>query len=556
VMTKVLENVEQQPITDDEVEQARVRWLKQFDEVMNDPEQLGVGLSESIALGDWRLLFLQRDRIRNVKTADVQRAAVAFLKPSNRTLGFFIPTDKPDRSPLLGTPDVAAMVKSYKGDPPLAKGEAFDPSPENIDQRTKTLTLANGMKLALLPKKTRGETVNLALQMQFGDEKALFGQSTVGSMAGSMLMRGTAKHNRQQIDNEFNRLKASASVGGSVTGASASAQTVRSNLADVLKLIAEVMRQPSFPADQFEQLRNTQLAQIEQGRRDPQSVGRLEFRRQFNAYPAGDVRYSPTIDEQIAEMKAVKLDDAKAFQSRFYGADHAQLAIVGDFDADAIAKLAGELFGDWKSAAPYERIKKPYRANASKDMRLETPDKANAYYVAGMNIAVNDRSPDYPALLLADQMLGGPPGNRLWKRIREKDGVSYSIGTALDIAREDDNSQFRIGAIYAPENVDKLLTGVREEIGLTLKDGFTDPEFSSFKQGLLQERRIDRAQDDSLAHRLADNLYLGRTMAYSGEVDRKLAALTPQDVRTVFGKYVDLARFVTVAAGDFAKKKL
>ena len=553
-MLKVIEGVQQQPITDDEVEQARVRWLKQFNEVMNDPEQLGIALSESIALGDWRLTFLQRDRIRGVKTADVQRVALAFLKPSNRTLGLFIPTDKPDRAPPLPVPDVAAMVKDYKGDPPVAKGEAFDPSPENIDRRTTTLTLPNGMKLALLPKKTRGETVHVALHMQFGDEKSLFGQSAVGSMTGSMLMRGTAKRNRQQLDNEFNRLKASVAIGGSATGASASAQTVRANLVDVLKLIAEVLREPSFPSDEFEQLRNTQLAQIEQGRRDPQTLGRIEFRRQFNAYPAGDVRYSPSIDEQIAELKGVRLEQAKSFHARFYGADHAQLAIVGDFDADVIAKVAGELFGSWKSAAPYQRIRQPYRPHPAKVMRLETPDKANAYYVAGMSIPVNDSSPDYPALLLADQMLGGPPGNRLWKRIREKDGVSYSIGTAMDIVKEDDNSQFRIGAIYAPENADKLMAGVREELDLALKQGFAGPDFAAFKDGLLQERRIDRAQDESLSHRLADNLYHGRTMAYSGQIDRRLAALTPEELRTVFGKYVDPTKFVIVVAGDFVKK--
>jgi zinc protease len=554
-MLKVLEGVREQPITDDEVEQARTRWLKQFDEMLNDPEQLGIALSESIALGDWRLMFLHRDRIRAVKTADVQRVALEFLKPANRTLGLFVPTDKPDRAPPLSTPDVTAMTKSYKGDPPIAKGEAFDPSPDNIDKRTKTLTLANGMKLALLPKKTRGETVNFVLQMQFGDEKSLFGQSAVAAATGGMLMRGTTKHTRQQLDVEFNRLKASVGVAGAATGATAAAQTVRPNLPNVLRLMAEVLREPSFPADEFEQLKITQLAQIEQGRRDPQTLGRIEFRRMFNAYPPGDVRYAPTIDEQIADLKAVTLEQAKAFHARFYGADHAQLAIVGDFDADAIAKLAGELFGDWKSSVPRERVRQPYFANPKKDLRFETPDKANAYYVAGMNMAVNDRSPDYPALLLADALMGGPPGNRLWKRIREKEGVSYSIGTALEIAKEDDNSQFRIGAIYAPENADRLVTGVREEIDASLKQGFAGPEFAAFKQGLLQERRIDRAQDESLAHRLADNLYLGRTMAYSGEVDRKIAALTPEDVQSVLKKYVDPARFVTVVAGDFAKKK-
>ncbi|MEO8133482.1 MAG: pitrilysin family protein [Betaproteobacteria bacterium] len=554
-MLRVLEGTAQQPITDAEVEQARTRWLKQFDEVLNDPEQLGVGLSDSIALGDWRMLFLHRDRIRAIKTADVQNAANLYLKPSNRTLGQFIPTDKPERAPLVAAPDVAALLKGYKGDPPAAKGEAFDPSPENIDRRTKVVTLPNGMKVALLPKKTRGETVNLALQMRFGDEKSLFGKATAGSMAGSMLMRGTTTRDRQQLDTEFNRLKASVAIGGGATGASAAAQTVRANLPNVLNLIAEVLQKPAFPAAEFEQLRNTQLAQIEQGRRDPTARGRLEYRRQFNAYPIGDVRYAPTVDEQIAEINAVTLDDARAFHARFYGADHAQLAIVGDFDPEAVEKLLAGLFGSWKSGVPFARIPLPYRTHPAKDLRIETPDKANAYFVTGMNVALNDSSPDYPAFLLADQLLGGPPGNRLWKRIREKDGISYSIGTGLDVAKEDDNTSFSVGAIYAPENVDKLLVAVREELGSAAKEGFAGPEFGSFRDGLLQERRLDRAQDESLAGRLADNLRLGRTMAFSGQIDQKLATLTPEEVQRVFRKYIDLAKFVAVAAGDFARKK-
>ncbi len=554
-MLSVLEGTAQQPITDAEVEQAKTRWLKQFDEVLNDPEQFGVALSESIALGDWRMLFLHRDHIRAIKTADVQNAANLFLKPANRTLGQFIPTDKPERAPQVGVPDVAALVKDYKGDPPVAKGEAFDPSPENIDRRTKVLTLPNGMKVALLPKKTRGETVNVALQMQFGDEKSLFGKATTGAMAGSMLMRGTTAHDRQQLDTEFNRLKASVAIGGGATGASAAAQTVRANLAGVLALIAEVLQTPAFPAAEFEQLRNTQLAQIEQGRRDPTARGRLEYRRQFNAYPIGDVRYTPTVDEQIAETNAAKLEDARDFQTRLYGTDHAQIAVVGDFDPDAVEKQVAALFGSWKSGMPYRRVEQPFHAHAAKELRIETPDKANAYFVAGMSFPLKDSNPDYAALLLADQLFGGPPGNRLWKRIREKDGLSYSIGSGMDVGKEDDNTAFRIGAIYAPENVDKLVAAVREELQSAAKDGFAGPEFGSFRDGLLQERRIDRAQDESLAARLADNLRLGRTMAFSGQIDRKLAELTPEEVQRVFRKYVDATKFVAVAAGDFAKKK-
>ena len=554
-MIATIESVTSKPITADEVEQARTRWLKQFDEIMNDPEQLGVALSESIALGDWRLLFVHRDRIRKVTADDIQRVATTYLKSSNRTLGLFIPTDKPDRAPLASTPDVVAMTRDYKGDPPIAKGETFDPSPDNIDKRTTSITLANGMKVALLPKKTRGETVNVALQVHFGDEKSLSGLGTVGAMTASMLMRGSKQRTRQQIDVEFNRLKASVGVGGNAIGAGAAAQTTRGNLVPVLVLLAEVFRQPAFPESELEQLRNTQLGQIEQGRRDPQARGRLEYRRLFNSYPPGDVRYVQSFDEQLAEVSTAKLEQVRAFHSKYYGTDHAEVAIVGDFDPAEVTKALTALFGDWKSEVPYERVKHPYRAHAGKDIRVDTPDKANAYFISGMAFPFNDRSPDYAAMLLADQILGGPPGNRLWRRIREKEGVSYSIGSLLDVDKDDDNSSFRLTAIYAPENIDRLQSGVRDELSLVLKDGFAGPEFDAFRKGLLQERQIDRSQDESLAHHIADNLYHGRTMAYSGEIDKRIAALTPEQVQAAFRKYIDPTKFVTVAAGDFTKKK-
>ena len=188
-------------------------------------------------------------------------------------------------------------------------------------------------------------------------------------------------------------------------------------------------------------------------------------------------------------------------------------------------------------------------------MRIETPDKANAFFITGMSFSFNEQNPDYAALILADQIMGGRPGNRLWARIREKEGLSYSIGTAIDVDKDDDNTAFRLTAIYAPENVDKLQAGIKAELEASFNEGFAGPGFNAFRDGLLLERKLDRAQDESLSRRLANNLYYGHTMAYSGAVDRKLSMLTPEEVQAVFRKYVDPKKFVTVAAGDFAKKK-
>ena len=119
----------------------------------------GKVLTETIAMGDWRTLYLHRDRLKKVTVDDVQRVAEHYLKTSNRTVGVFIPTKTADRAEIPPVPDLAEALKDYKGQTAVSQGEAFNPTPANIEKRTVRRTLPGGMKLAMLPKKTRGGTV-------------------------------------------------------------------------------------------------------------------------------------------------------------------------------------------------------------------------------------------------------------------------------------------------------------------------------------------------------------------------------------------------------------
>ena len=213
-MLQTIDGAVKTPPTKEEVERARAKILKNIELTMNSADRVGLQMSEWIGAGDWRLFFLNRDRIRKVTPEDVQRVAAAYLKSSNRTVGEFIPTAKPDRAEIPATPDATALLKDYKGDAAVAAGEAFDPSPASIESRTARSTLPGGMKLALLPKKTRGATVVAAMTLRYGDEKSLVNRATAAQLAGAMLMRGTAKHTRQQIKDEFDRLRARVSING------------------------------------------------------------------------------------------------------------------------------------------------------------------------------------------------------------------------------------------------------------------------------------------------------------------------------------------------------
>jgi zinc protease len=554
ITLETLDTLAARPVTAAEVDRARAAMLKNIDLALNDAGRVGLQLSEWIAQGDWRLFFLHRDRLRAVTAADVNRVAQTYLKPSNRTVGLYIPTDKPDRALIPKTPVIDSLVKDYKGDAVVAAGEAFDPSPENIETRAKRIALANGFQVALLPKKTRGGSVVVSATLRFGDEKSLFGRATDASFAGAMLMRGSTAHTRQQIREELDRLKARANAGGSATQATLQIETVGENLPATLRLMAEILREPAFPDAEFDALKQQRLAQVEESRGDPQEIAATEFARHMNPYPKGDVRYRETLDEEIASLKAATPDKARQFYRDFYGASNAQLAIVGDFDEAAVMAVIRERFASWKSPKPFARVQNTYTAVPPVNRTIETPDKTNAVFRAGVNVPVRDDDPDYPSLVMANFMFGGGFLNsRLATRLRQKEGLSYGVNSTLQISSLDRTGMFGAAAIYAPQNAARLEAAFKEELSRVLRDGFTKDELDAARTGWLQGRTVTRSQDQQLAGRMANDLFLERTLKFDADLERKVAALDVEQVNAALRKYVSLDKMSIFKAGDFAR---
>jgi zinc protease len=131
--------------------------------------------------------------------------------------------------------------------------------------------------------------------------------------------------------------------------------------------------------------------------------------------------------------------------------------------------------------------------------------------------------------------------------------LSYGINTSLGVSSFEQSGGVTLSAIFAPENLDKLRTGVREEMQRVVRDGFTAEEVAQGKEALLQERRLARSQDAGLAVGLVEQSYVGRTFAYSADVDKAIAALTPEQTTAAFRRYVKDDAFAFAYAGDFAK---
>jgi zinc protease len=553
-MLAAFDEIKSKPFTDEEVNRVKTQFLKNFELLMNNSQNVALQLSEWQAIGDWRLMFLHRDRVQKLTRDQVQQAAEKYFISSNRTIGRFYPEKNPVRAEMPPPPDVNALVSGYKSSVKIAKGEEFDPSPENIDRKTIRTDLKGGPRLSLLSKKSRGGQVNVIISLRFGDETSLKGRSNEASVAGQMLMRGTARHTRQQIKDEFDRLKAQVSISGGATTASANIQTVRENLKPVLDLVAEVFKEPSFPQNEFDELKQLALASLENQKSEPQAMAMIALQRHLSPYPKGDVRYVQSLDEQIEAFKTLDLDKVRAFYKDFYGASDSLVTVVGDFDPEAAQKQISDLFGSWNSPKKYVRVENKYQKLTPKAEVFPAPDKANAMWTTGEAFQMRDTDPDYAAMTLAGYIFGSSGMNsRLFARIRGKEGLSYGVSSQFSIPTQDDMAAFIAYAICAPQNAPKVEAVFKEELGKMLEKGFSSEEVEAAKKSWLQLQQVNRAQEAYLVNILTSRRFWNRTMAFDSELEKKIMTLTPEQLQAAVRKHIDPSQLGFFRAGDFQK---
>jgi zinc protease len=569
LMYSVIDEVTHSGVTQEEVDRARQKLLKDRELAAADPNRIGVMLSNWAAQGDWRLYFIDRDRLEKVTPAEVKEVAAKYLTSSNRTVGFFIPSAKPERTPVPPTPDIAKLVDGYKGRELQSTGESFDVSPPAIEARTAHPEPIEGVKLAFLRKKTRGDAVYLNVNLHYGTAESLKGTVEAANFLSGLMLRGTKSLTRQQIqdalDKNFARLGSGGGMGGrrglrmgsSVGTLSYTIQTKRANLPAVLEILRQILREPTLPASEFDVMKNETLAGLEQSKSDPMAQALNHLQRLLTHYPPNDVRYVPTTDEEIQRVKEVTVEKVRSLYHDYLGASHGELTVVGDFESSEVLSVLSRTLEGWKNAQPYARIERPYQVGLKPAKEtIETPDKANACYFAAQRMPLKDSDPDYPALVAGNFILGGGSiSSRIADRLRQKGGLSYTALSIFSASPLDPFANLIFLAIYNPSNVTKVVSGVEDELSKILKGGVTPAELDRAKAGYLRQQEVLRTNDNMLATTLAENLFNGRTMQFQADLESKIKALTVDEVNSALRKHVDPNQFCVVTAGDFKGKK-
>lgn len=544
------------PITEQELQRAIQQILKTRELESADTDRIAVSLSDWAAQGDWRLYFLYRDAVESLTLEHVQQVAETYFARNNRTVGLFIPSEEAQRVEIPEAPDLKTVLKDYKGREAVAAGEHFDPAPDTIEARTLRGELVGGIQFAMLPKKTRGETVSLMLTLRFGTGETLHDKIGAVELLGLLMSKGTDKLDYTAFQDELTRLRAELSMNTTIGVMQMSVKTKREFLPEVIDLIGDIVRRPRLDPGELDVIKRQVVTGLQKGTSEPQSLAPKSVRRSLSPYGPEDVRYVMTFEEEIDMYSKVTIDQIRQLHAKFMSNQAGELAVVGDFDPEQVKELLRSELDDWNTPIAYVRVDRKAHPEIPGSIDLiETPDKANAFLYSSQQYPLRDDNPEYASLVLGNFILGGGSlSSRLGDRVRQQEGLSYGVRSGVNARTKDARVDFTLYAITNPQNKDRLMEVLLEEIHRLRDEGVTDDELEKAKVAYLQAARVRRTNDATLAGELLSDIFNERTMAYHAEHERQIKEATVESVTEAVRKFIQPDKLVIAIAGDFAKQ--
>lgn len=558
IRNKLIELIEQKAassLDEQHVARIRARMLKRFKLALTNSKDVALKLSEAIACGDWRLFFWQRQQTETVTLADVVRVSNLYFVRSNRTSGIFLPQKQAERIAVLPVPSIEEVLQNLKEDNSQKAGEAFVATTENIERLVVRKQLSAYQKSAFLPKKTRGEAVNVRLLLGYGNEEVLNPYREELYVLPALMWRGSELSDFQGLRDRLDSLMSTLELSGEIGRLSASVKSERAYILNAIELLSEMVRRPSFKSQEFSIVKQREIDDLEEVKNDPQRLGFHELDRLKSPWPKESIHYVPSFEEKILSLRGLSLDRIKESHHKIFSCENWCISLLGDADGDLLLNKVPELFSEPREKVLFERIKRPFIANVVEERSLHTPDKEMAIIAMGTNFPMRDDNEDFAAVKLANYMFGETMNSRLFSRIREKEGISYGAGSWIEVSRYEENASINMYAMAAPPSISRARTAMQEEWQRFLDDGPKDDELSNAKESFWLMFKNLLSSDSYVVNTLASDLESERNFMWREQLFKKMRELSRDDIKKALERWWQNAKFSVVIAGDQTKIK-
>ncbi|HQP42483.1 MAG TPA: pitrilysin family protein [Thermoanaerobaculales bacterium] len=521
----------QAPPGADELARAKVQMRTDLAFHRSSPAQILSGLTESVAMGDWRRFPRELELVTAVAAEDVARVAGDYLTDQRLTTGWFVP-EAPGGGARAGSPQPRPCHLRA----PFAERVAVR------DHRS-------GARIAVLTNR-HAPTVTVTGTLQAGLACAADGRWSVPGLTAAMLDRGTRRFDRMGLARELedHGLQLTVSASGSApTTVSFSAQALAEELPRVVDLLLEVLQHPTFPAEELEKLRERVLGALVREREETHALAYAALTRQL--YPEGHPLHKRAIEAREREVLGVTCDDLAAFHAAAYGPATVALAVVGDVEANEVIARFGEAFDRWRGAAVEPAAFPAAEPSGGGDQRIEVADRPNLDVFLGHRGELLRGDPDHPAAILANACLGQSTlTSRLGLAVRDQAGLSYGIysrffGT-LRMA-----GPWAISLSVAGDNLDRAVALTREVLAGYAAAGPTEEELADERLAQAGAYRVGLATNGGVARELVAALTAGEAVASLDHYPERLLEVTREEVVAAIRRHLHPERVVVAAAG-------
>ena len=395
------------------------------------------------------------------------------------------------------------------------------------------------------------------MTLRFGNEKSLSDKSETGAVLADMLTTGTTSRSKKQIADELDRIKTTISFSGGSTSLSINVNTDKQNLPAALALLEDMLLHPKFDASEFDKIILDTKANYESGKSDPQTLASEKLGQLLSRYPKGHPYYAATTVENLEELAKVKLNDVKKYYADFYGANNSVSSFVGELDKKQVTAFLQNTFGKWNSKEIYKEVEPMYFESKATMETINTPDKTNAMMLGGLNINISRKHPDYPAVIMANELLGGGAflSSRIPQRLRENEGMSYGAGSFINVEYKYNTGNWGMYAMFNPLYKGRIDSALNQEVDKAIKGGFTQEELSKSVGSWLEQNKTTLGSNENLAAIIRTFLQNDRNLSQFNDFENKVKSLSLEQVNAALRKYFDKSKLVTVYGGDFEKGK-
>jgi zinc protease len=431
---------------------------------------------------------------------------------------------------------------------------AVKPATEKAPQPTRKV-LPNGMVL-IVEENHANHTIAMSGLTRAGSAFDPEGKWGVANFTASMLMRGTTSHNALQLALTLESVGASVDTEANSEAATFNGQCLTKDFAVTLGTLADELRNPSFPQDQFDKLKAESLSGLEQARQDaggtsgPGALASIAFTQAV--YPKGHPYWTPSIDDQETAVKALTVDDLKAFHDTYYRPDTTVLVIVGDVDTAQTIQEVESAFGSWTApAAPAPKLSipdVPLPASQPAPQVIDIPDTLQTSVVWGYPETLKRSDPDFYAAYVMSYIIGGDTfGSRLGKIIRDEEGLAYTVYAGLDASHGGGPFEAFVGT--NPQNAARAAGEIKRITTDMLKNGVTDDEVRQAKLFLTGSYPLRLETNGGVAGQLLVAEDYGLGLDYIQKRASLYNAVTTAQVNAAARKYLHPDRAVLIYSG-------